>query len=80
MKYSLPQILQDEDGIISLEWKTPARTGVVIVFNAGDDDATFSWREPGHYYSETGIEFKLSNGLPAEAQAIFHRIIEEGEK
>jgi len=39
--------------------------GVMIVFSAGDDDASFSYIDETHrHYGTNGHDFKLSDGLP----------------
>ena len=68
----IPEIVQStEDGVttVTLEWRGSGNHSAILLFVAGDDDATFSWRDDTRGYAEAGIEFKLSEGMPQAARA-----------
>lgn len=65
---------RNEDDVVALQWQNEDRIGFAVVFTSGDEEADFTWSEPGRFYSETPIAFRISDGLPDEALAVIRRL------
>ena len=57
-----PNVLLSEDGILALQWQR-GEYGVALLF-AGDGFASISFRRPGQFYAENGLDVALSDDLP----------------
>jgi hypothetical protein len=60
----MPHIMFSEDGILALQWQH-GPYGVALVF-AGNGVASISFRRPGQFYAENGIDVRISDSLPRE--------------
>jgi hypothetical protein len=60
----MPRVIFSEDGILALQWQR-GEYGVALIF-AGNGAASISFRRPGQFYAENGIEVRISDGLPKE--------------
>jgi len=58
-----PHILLSDDGILALQWQR-GEYGVALLF-AGDGVASISFRRPGQFYAENGIDVPIYDDLPA---------------
>jgi hypothetical protein len=58
-----PHILLSDDGILALQWQR-GEYGVALLF-AGDGMASISFRRPGQFYAENGIDVPIYDYLPA---------------
>jgi hypothetical protein len=52
-----PHISLSDDGILALQWQR-GEYGVALLF-AGDGVASISFRRPGQFYAENGIQFMM---------------------
>jgi hypothetical protein len=59
-----PHILLSDDGILALQWQR-GEYGVALLF-AGDGVASISFRRPGKFYAENGIDVSIYDDLPAD--------------
>jgi hypothetical protein len=56
-----PHILLSDDGILALQWQR-GEYGVTLLF-AGDGVASISFRRPGKFYAENGIDVSIYERL-----------------
>ena len=57
-----PRVMLSDDGILAVQWER-GQFGVALLF-AGDGIASISFRKPGQFYAENGVDVLISEELP----------------
>jgi hypothetical protein len=70
---TMPRLMFSEDGVLALQWQR-GEYGVALVFS-GNARASISFRRPGQFYAENGIEVSIFSGLPSAFEDAIAKVL-----